>query len=87
MRDWTHPHGNYTVFTSEIDELIWSVQFISGCIVVHKATSAQMRIKQRVKKIAAVYIGDNLYNFPGSKMEMWSKKLASENKNYDSEVR
>ena len=83
-RPWCHPLAEYTVFTPEIDRSIWSVQFLSGAIVIHKQTAGQAAIIPYVRRVAQGSVRESLYS--GPHMAAWRARLDAENKSWDSGV-
>ena len=79
-RQWCQPLANYTVFTPEVDRSIWSVQFLSGAIVVHKQSLGQATLITHVRKVAMKSVTSKMY--AGGSLKAWRLKLDAEQRDW-----
>ena len=81
-RPWCMPRANFTVFTREVDSTIWSVQFVSGVIIVQKQTADQQMMLQSVERdLIHLYGGHHLYAGPSA--AEYREALEHEDRSWD----
>lgn len=81
------PDAKFTVFTPEVDETIWSVQFVSGVIIVQKMTAGQRAMLPRVRKVLTRLYGGGMGGayYAGPSIKEYSEKLEAEDRNWDAD--
>jgi len=81
-RPWCMPRANFTVFTPEVDRTIWSVQFVSGVVIVQKQTADQQMMLRSVERdLIRLYGGHHLYAGPSA--AKYREALEHEDRSWD----